>query len=321
MSVVGGGEVGISYVKESVFGTTPGGAKTSWRATSRRFNAERDVLESAEIASDGLRSAGGHGRQQAVGRIGGEYGMNYQDHGIEWAFGEDWTADGATGTQCTDVTKARKGLSIVKSYGATANSYKIFAGCMPRTLTLRLSQGAIPTLEWDILGVTGGDLVTPDLAAPSAAPSDDTFSPFVGTIEIGTLSGLLVVTAFELTLTRNISTPNVLFRREPLDNLLGAISLGGRATVLYDSTNFSTLHGYGFTEQLQDVKFRLNGNAGGTIYHEWELPAVKFWPPTDDPGLEGEFPIEFTWRASPGDVANSPSGTTRTLCRVRRKTS
>lgn len=321
MAVVSGGQIGISYIPETTFGTTPAGAKTSWRVTSRRFNAERDVLESAEIAADGLKSAGGHGRQQQVGRLAGEYGRAYQDHGLEWAFGDFFTADGATGTDCIDVTQARKGLSIVKSYGPTANAHMLFKGCLPNTMTLRLAQGAIPTLEWDVRGFAGGDLISPDLATPDPAFTNDTFSPFVGTIEIGSLSNLLVVTALELTLTRNISAPNVLFQRDPVDNLLGSIGLAGRVTVLFDTTTFPTLHGYGFTEQLQDLKFRLNANVAGTLYHEWELPAVKFWPPTDDPGQEGEFPVEMTWRASPGNVNNSPSGTTRTLCRIRRKNS
>ena len=322
MPLVSGGEVYLAYVKETVtFGSTPAGPpKIGWRATARRMNAERDVLESAEIAADGLRTGGVHGRQQQVGRIAGEYGMNYQDHGIEWAFGEDWTADGSTGTQCTDVSAVRKGLSILKGYGPTLGKDKLFKGCMPNSMTLRLAQGAIPTLEWDVRGFIGGDLVTA-FATPDPAPADGPFSPFVGTAEIGALSNLLVITAIELTLTKNISAPNVLFQRDPIDNLVGSISLSGRITALVDSNSFDILHGYGFTEQFQDFKFRLYGNTGGTIYHEWEMPAVKFWPPTDDPGLEGEFPVEMTFRANPGNVTNSPSGTTRTLCRVRRKTS
>ena len=321
MPLGSGGEVGIAYIDEVTFGTMPAGAKTSWRVTSRRMNAERDVLESAEIAADGLRSAGSHGRQQQVGRIAGEYGMNYQDHGIEWALGEAFTADGATGTQCADVVRTRRGKSITKQYGPTLDAHQQYKGCMPNSMTLRLAQGAIPTLEWDVRGKEGGALITPDLSAPLPAPTSDNFSPFTGTIEIGTLTGLLVVTALEVVLNRNISAPNVLFQRDPVDNLLGSISLSGRATLLADTVSFATLHSYGFTEQLVDMRFRLHGNTGGTIYHEWEIPAVKFFPATDDPGLEGEFPVEMTWRASPGDVVNSPSGTTRTLLRVRRKTS
>ena len=52
MPLVSGGEVYLSYIKETVtFGSTPVGAKVGWRATARRINAERDVLESAEIAA------------------------------------------------------------------------------------------------------------------------------------------------------------------------------------------------------------------------------------------------------------------------------
>jgi hypothetical protein len=319
MAVISGGEVAISYVKETTFGVTPAGAKAFWRLINREINANRDVLESAEISGTGMRSAGAHGRQQQVGRFSSEYGLVYQDHGLEWSTGKDWIADGATGTEITDVVNVRKGISILKQYGPTANSYKLFKGCMPNSLTLRLNQGAIPTLEYDIRGASGGDLITPDTNTPTAAPTNDTFSPFTGTIAIGTLTGLLIVTAIELTLTKNISSPNVLFQRDPVDNLLGSQSLAGRVTVLADTTNLATIFGYGFTEQLQPIKFRLNAQPAGTQYHEWELPACKLWPPTDAPTQEGEFPMEITFRASPGNVNNSPSGTTNTLMRIRRK--
>jgi len=321
MAILDGASVEILYGLENVtFGTLSAQPWTRWRLTERNINAEREALRTAEVGTDGQTDAGKHGIQNNVGRFGCEIGLVKQDHMLAWLLGNAaWTAAG-TGDIVDPVT-TKSGLSIIKSYGATANVMRQFLGCTVQRATLRAGVRQIPTIDFDVVcksiaEVGTGALVAGQPVNAIAAPTNESFSPFVGEIDIGTLTDRKICTGIELNINAGYEFAHGLFDRNPQDVLKGNYSIDGRLTLHLDTTDLATIEGYGYTEQTIALRWRFEITAGGGTWLEFHLPAVKMWPVTDNPPQQGLIPVEMRFEANRGSLLD-PVATK--LMRIRRK--
>ena len=318
MPILDGASVEILYGFESTFGTLASQPWTRWRLTERNINAERETLRTAEVGTDAQTDAGKHGRQNNVGRFGAELGLVKQDHLMTWLMGNaGWTS--ATVGQITDPGPPKTGLTIVKSYGATANRMRQFLGCVVSRASLRAGVETIPTVEFDVVAksvveVGSGALVTGQPTTPTAAPLNESFSPFVGEIDIGSLTDRKICTGIELNINANYEMAHGLFDRNPQDVLKGNYAVDGRLTLHLDTADLATMEGFGYTEQLISLRWRFEETA--STWLEFHLPAVKMFPVTDNPPQQGLIPVEMRFEANRGALTD-PTATK--LLRVRRK--
>jgi len=322
MAVVDGGAVSIAYQNEATFGTDPAGTPVLWRVTEKNINEERATLESREIGTGGQQSAGVHGRSTRPGQFGGELGKSIHDHALPWMLNAPaaWVAD-ATGTgDHIDVTDAKRGLTVHKLYGAVANKYRKFTGVACSSFRLRADPETQPVIEFGVLALGGGALTTGN-PTTSAAPTDDSYGPFQGDIDLdvgGTpVNNWGFVTSIELSGEWNYNTSNVLFSRDPVNVARGNLVLTGSIQAYFDTVDGPTIFGYGETEQSVGVQFQFQTSA--TVFHRFFLPRVKFWPATDNPGQQGDFPVTMNFRCSKGEVNSLGGGASTTaLMRIQR---
>ncbi len=322
MAVVDGGSVNIAYQSEGTFGTDPAGTPILWRVTEKNINEERATLESAEIGTEGQQDAGVHGRSTRPGQFGGELGATKHDHALLWMMNAPSWVDDDSGTgDHADITNAKEGFTIHKLYGATANKFRKFTGVACSSFRLRSDPDTNPILEWGVLGLAGGETLTTGDPTTDAAPTNESYGPFLGDIDFdvgGTpLNNFGFVTSIELNGEWNYTTSNVLFARAPVNVARGNLVLSGSIQLFYDTVDGPTIFGYGETEQEIGLQFQFQTSA--TVFTRFFLPAAKFFPPSDNPGQEGDFPVTMNFRCSKGEVNSLGGGPSSVaLMRIQR---
>ena len=93
MTLASGSRVGLSYVAETVRGTTPGSpSMKSLRVTSRAINLQKNTLQSNEKRSDRQLATLRHGFNQVAGNPGFELSLAAMDDMLEAALSGTWAA-------------------------------------------------------------------------------------------------------------------------------------------------------------------------------------------------------------------------------------
>lgn len=103
MTLASGTSVGLSYVAEVTHGTTPNSpTMKTLRTTTRNINAQKGLLESAEVRSDRQISDVRHGFKSVGGSVGFELSLSAYDDWLEALLGSTFGGSATTGAMSLD---------------------------------------------------------------------------------------------------------------------------------------------------------------------------------------------------------------------------
>lgn len=257
----------ISFVAESVFGTTPGPSPAPsmkfLRFTGGFPTLEKDTFASEEVRSDGQTVDLRHGMRRASG-----------DLGFELSYGafDDWLQAALGGTWDTNVLKAgRTARSFTLEERHTdVTKYVRTTGVAVNTMSLTIRPNAMVTGTFGIVGRNQA-IEDSSLGTPTPVASHPPFSGFVGAISEGG-GATAALTGLDISLTRNIEPLYVVGPADVArEYSMGQNVLTGTATFLMDDE--SMLEKFA-NETESSISITLDGPAGGDL--TIALPRIKY---------------------------------------------
>lgn len=264
MAFAQGSRTDIAYVAETVFGTTPtpSPAMKALRHTSSTLNLTKEAFVSEEIRSDRQIEISRHGNRQGAGEIGFELSYGALDDLLTSAMFADWSLNVISpGTTIKPFTIERRFLDIGR--------YLRFTGCVVNTLSLSITPNAMVTGS---LGIIAKDMTvaTTALGSPTAAPTNEPFSSFEGTLTEGG-SAIAIVTGLELQLANGIEPNFVIGAPTTPQMSFGRANLTGTLTAFFEN---STLLEKFVNETVSSLALTLRDPAGNTL--AIEIPRLKY---------------------------------------------
>ncbi|MGP9819185.1 phage tail tube protein [Salinarimonas sp. NSM] len=284
MAFAQGSRHDIAYVAESVFGTTPETpSMKALRYTSTTLNLTKEAFVSEEIRSDRQIEISRHGNRQGAGEIGFELSYGALDDLLASAMFADWSSNVISpGTTLKPFTIERRHLDIGR--------YLRFTGCIVNTLSLSITPNAMVTGS---LGIVAKDVApaTTALGSPTAAPANEPFSSFEGTLTEGG-SPIAIVTGLELQLANGVEPNFVIGSPTTPQMSFGRANLTGTLTAFFENT---TLYEKFVNETISSLAVTLEDPAGNTL--AIEIPRLKYNGAEVPVSGEGSILMEMPFQA------------------------
>lgn len=253
----------VSYVAESVFGTTPGTpTMLEFRYTGTTLAVRKDNFVSGEVRNDRQVIDLRHGVRRADG-----------DLNFELSYGafDDWLEGALFGAWSTDVLKAGvtpKSFTVERAF-ADISQYHPFTGVMVNTMSLNIVPNAMVTGSF---GVIGTGMMTPagtSLGSPSSVAAHPPFDGFTGSITEGGSSAN--VTSLTLELNNNLNPSYIVGSDTAPQILAGRSVLTGNLTAWFET---EALLNKFLLEGESALVCTLEGPAGGDL--ELAIPRLKY---------------------------------------------
>lgn len=140
-----GAYTGLSYLAETVFGTTPAGTYTSLRNTGPGLGITKDIFKSNELRDDRGVSDLRHGVKKITGEIPIEISYGEFDPILEAALGGTWAANVLkTGVVERSFTLRQRHADILTD--------GLFTGCKINTFSMKCPANAMVTGSFGVIG-------------------------------------------------------------------------------------------------------------------------------------------------------------------------
>ncbi|SLN31744.1 phage tail tube protein [Oceanibacterium hippocampi] len=224
MAFAAGSRHALAYVAEATFGVTPETpAMQELRHTACSLGLAKDSLESNEIRADRQIAFQRHGNRRVTGEIGVEFAYGAFDTLLEAALFGSWSSD---------VLKAgmtERSLTIERGF-SDIGQYAVHSGSMVSSFSLSVRPNQIVTGSFGILGKEMSLAASPLDASVTAAPANEPFDSFQGTLTEGG-GAIAIVTGLDFTLENGLdpafvigsaSTPRITPGRSRLTGTLSA---------------------------------------------------------------------------------------------------
>lgn len=289
----------ISYVGESVFGTTPVTPDmVTLRHTSCSLVLSKDSFQSQELRDDRQISDFRHGTQRVQGDIGIEMSYGEFDPFLESAFFGTWTAD---------VLKAgvtRKSFTIERRFSDIAQ-YVVFKGCVCNTFNLSLRPNAIVTGGFGVMGLEASYSGTSLKASPTASQTNSPYDSFTGVIKEGG-STIAIVTGLELSIQNNLDPTFVLGSNKAVEMIAGRSNVTGTLSAYFK--DLAMLNKF-INETESSIEFTL-GNGTSKSY-TFLIPRIKYSGADNAVSNEGAVIISMPFQSLLDPVENTNIKVTR----------
>ena len=273
MAFAQGSRHDMSYVAESVFGTTPTTPDMkALRYTSTSLALTKEAFVSEEIRSDRQIEDFRHGNRQAGGEIGFELSYGALDDMLESVMFSTWASDVLkAGTALKSFTFERRHLDVAQ--------YLRYTGCVANSLTLSIQPNQMVTGTLGFIG-KGINTATTSLGSPAAAPTNSPFDSFTGELKEGG-SVIANVTGIELNLENGVEPNFVIGSAETPQLSFGRSNLTGTLTAFFEDT---VLLEKFLNETESSIEIELVDTAGNKMI--FDIPRIKY-SGADNP-VEGE---------------------------------
>lgn len=295
MPIASGSRVGVSYVAEATAGTTPGiPSMKTFRATTRNLNLSKNNIQSAEVRPDRMRRSSRHGFKSAQGTLGAEIAPNDHDDFLEAALSGAWTTD------VLQIGTNLRTFSIERRFTDIAQ-YQAFAGCAINSMRMQMQPDSMATIEFGIVGMSGGGFSATSLGTPAAAVDDEPFTALDGSLSIdGT--PISVVTGIDFELNNNRSVQGVVGADTSPGVFEGEAILTGNMTAFFEDAGLVN----NFVNETDIAMQVVLQNAAGTKSHTWAFHKLKvnggdIDPPTSGP-ITLSMPFEAIYSAGDGNL-------------------
>lgn len=253
----------LSYVAESVFGTTPGTpTMLGLRYNSTTLNLAKAQLVSEEVRSDRMITDARHGNHAPAGDIVAELSYGTFDDLIAAALAGAWTANVLDG----GVTP--KFFSIERRF-EDITQFAVFKGAMINSMALSIRPNQIVGVTFGIMArdmaISGSSL-----GSPTADPTDQVFDSFTGSLTEGG-SGIAIVTGLDINLDNGLEPTYVVGSKLASQINLGRRNVTGRLSAYFQD---ATLLNKFVNETVSSLVVTLT-DPGGKDYII-TLPRIKY---------------------------------------------
>jgi len=266
MTIATGSRHDLSYILESVFGTTPATtpALTPIRHTGTTLGLSKDAIESEELRQDRQVANFRHGNKSVTGDINFELSYGTFDDLMEATLCGTWAAD-------TLLAGTTRRSFTVERYHADITQYIRSTGCNFNSMSLSIAPNSMVTGS---LNVVGKDLTVSSTILTGATYAADTtsqpFDSFTGSITEGG-SSIATVTSLELSIDNGIEALYVVGSDSTLEPSVGKSTVSGTVTAYFED---ATLINKFIAETSSALEFVLT-DLGGSSYTV-TLPNIKY---------------------------------------------
>jgi hypothetical protein len=269
-----GARHGVSYVAESVKGTTPATpAMTTLRLTGISLELSQEGFQSSELRGDRQIHDYRHGTRQVEGQLDFELSYGAYDDLLEGALFGSWSTAGQpvlkAGSEVKSFTIERRFL------GLDTPQYLSYTGCMINQLSLSVRPEGIVSGSMGIIGLGAAAQAT-TLGEPSDPAANSPFDAFHGVIKEGaSLATLGVVTALELSLNNGISAAFAIGGVDARDAIEGRSDLTGSLSAYFQDTTLLAKFLNESESALELILEDLADSGEGNKY-QISIPRLKF---------------------------------------------
>lgn len=279
MAFASGGMHGLSFVKETTFGTTPETpSMKKFRHTSCSLGLSKESLQSNELRADAQISDFRHGNKNASGDIGFELSYGAFDDFLEAAM---------RGTWATNVLKAGTTIPSFTFERAFADigQYEVITGAQIGSMSLDVATNAMVTGTFNIVG-KNVTFSTTSLGVAADVATNAPLDGFSGTISEGGTT-IALVTSVNLSLDNGMSPLFVLGSDTAAGISAGRINVTGTVSAYFQDM---TLLNKFINETESSLQFTLgNGTSKSYVIN---LPRIKY--SGGENSVSGEDPIQLS---------------------------
>lgn len=253
----------VSYVAETIFGTTPA------TPTMKRFRAtpgvtlglRKDTLNSEELRADAEITDQRHGNRRVDGDLTFQLSYGAFDDWLEALLGGTWTTNVLkTGTTVRSFTVERRFTDIAR--------YRSFTGVVPTRGAFVFAPGR---MVQGTIGCLGRDMVASGttLGVPTDVNTSVPYDNWSGTISEGG-STIAIVTGLTINIDKGYEPNYVLFSSLNQQAVPDRNNVSGRLSAFFvDEALAAKFHG----EVESSISLTLDGPAGDLTFL---LPRVKY---------------------------------------------
>lgn len=293
----------LSFIAESVFGTTPvSPAMKRLRHKSTTLNLTKQSFTSEEIRADRQIVDMRHGTKQVGGDIAFELSYGSFDDFLEAACFNTFATDVLkVGTTFKSFTIERRFLDVGR--------YGLFTGCAVNTLSLSIRPNAIVEGTLGIVGKDGSYSAASIDSTIEDVTTNSPFDSFSGVLEEGEAS-IATVTALELNLNNGLDPAFVVGSATTPQIVFGRSNLTGTLSAYFEN---QTLLNKFINETESSLSLALTDPAGNEL--EIELPRIKYsggdLPVQGEGGITMSMPFQALYDQTAGSnlvITRTPVG-------------
>lgn len=294
MALASGASVGLSYVAETVRGTTPANpTMKTLRSTSRNINLTKNMLESEEVRPDRQTADLRHGFNQVGGSVGFELSYGTYDDLLAAALGGEWDDDTLkVGNTLQTFTIERRFTDI--------GQYQVFKGVAINSMSLNVSPEAVIGGTFELIGMRGDAMTPTTLGVPDPASTSSPFAAFDGVLKEGG-QVIAVVTSLELQAGNNRSVEPVVGSKFSPDVFEGEFQVTGTLSAFFESPDLLNKFTNEATSSLEVTFDDIDGAGSLTVL----LPRIKYTGGDMDPPQSGPITVNMPFTGLIDPVAGT----------------
>lgn len=205
MAFAQGSRSGLSYLKETTFGTTPAGNFRALAYNTHSLNLSKDRVTGNEIQPDRMLRVDRHGNRQSAGDLVVDLRADDFDEFLEGAMFGTWDTSPTTAPDILKVGTTPQYFSI-EDAANDISQYRVFTGCAVSSMAVSIAPNQMVTTTFSMVGkdmTVSGTGKTVD-----AASSNQPFDAYSGDMKIGNVGGATtkaIVTGLDFTLDNAIN--------------------------------------------------------------------------------------------------------------------
>ncbi len=264
-----GSRAGLSYVAETVFGTTPGTpALIQLPYTTQSLNLSKERVTGTDIQPDRMLRVDRHGNRTAAGDIVADLRKGDYDAFLESAFMNTFS------TNVLKIGSTIKSFSIEDAATDIAE-FRLFKGMAVSSLAVSIRPNQMVTGTFSMVGkdmVISGTSVDPTKTAPSGNAPFDAYS---GALSIGNAGGALsaaaIVTGIDFTINNALAPTFVVGASTTPQLEFGMATVEGTITAYYEDDSLINR----FLNETETALQVVVDDPTGSSDYTWLFPRVK----------------------------------------------
>lgn len=264
-----GARSGLSYIKETVFGTTPAsGNLLSIPYVGSSLNLTKEQIQSAALMPDRMIRNDRHGNRQVGGEITVELAPEDFDPFLEAAMMNTWS------TNTLKVGTNLQTLSIEDALN-DVNVFRMFTGVAVSSMSLSIAPNQMAQATFNLVGK---DAVITNVSAKPTKTAPKAHGPFdscSGSIKIGNAgaapTAVATITSLELTINNDTSAAFVVGSCSAAQLEYGMATVSGTLSAYVED---ATIYNRFVNETETAIEFTLS-NAAGNRPYTFLIPRAK----------------------------------------------
>lgn len=280
MTTASGSNLRLAYIKETVWGTTPGSPQTKILSgiTGESLGGSQDELKSAALNPNRGIEYVAAGQKKAQGDLNYELGVRGAVNLLAFQMGNIVTTGAGPYTHVLTVAQEPTPFTLEKWFGDLATGFK-FSGCKANTFSISIDPNGISTGSIGVIAKKVEAIATEVDSTPTAV-SHAFYDGIRAQVKVG---GVVVtdLVKLDINMTNNLQTANAIGSDELASCVQGIFECSGTITVPFTDMTLinKVING---TEDSLEVTF-----TNGSYSVKFLMPRIKY---SGDPVPKGNGP-------------------------------